>query len=178
MARELVIYTDESISVGSKFSDFYGGLLVESTDLEPVITRLEAKRASLGLRSEVKWARIDRENADRYIELMDDLFALVQEGRIKIRIMFTQNTRPGRAKAPARTSETFFKLYYQFIKHAFGLRYAGRDSADTRIRLMLDQLPDTSEQAHQSRGFVSALSHSREFRGARIFVDPAQIAEV
>ena len=42
--REFVIYTDESDKDGKFFSNFYGGVLVRSTDLNDVINALEATR--------------------------------------------------------------------------------------------------------------------------------------
>src|SRR5690606_39658204 len=66
MSRELVIYSDESISKGSRFSDFYGGLLVESTHLQRVIDDLESCREHLrseerrvGKECRSRWSRED-----------------------------------------------------------------------------------------------------------------------
>ena len=39
----------------------------------------------------------------------------------------------------------YFKLYYQFIKHAFGLRHLPVRDDGTRLRLFFDQFPHTRE---------------------------------
>ena len=44
MARELLIYCDESDQSGRKYSNFYGGLLVESMHLVEVERRITAVR--------------------------------------------------------------------------------------------------------------------------------------
>ena len=41
---EYIIYSDESISDGKYFSDFYGGALVRSHDLKPIVNALNAKK--------------------------------------------------------------------------------------------------------------------------------------
>ena len=40
---EYIIYSDESISRGEYFSDFFGGVLVRSRDIYEVTTAIEAK---------------------------------------------------------------------------------------------------------------------------------------
>lgn len=177
MARELVIYCDESVSTGEYFSNFYGGLLVESHDLEPIKRELAGLKATLGITGEIKWERVNTSVADRYIEFMSTLFALVGAGRIKIRVMFTQN-RHVAALTPEQRDTSYTRLYYLFIKHAFGLPFAGTTGEKTRLRLMLDQLPANREQVAQYRGYLSALTHQPDFRRARLEVPPDQIAEI
>ena len=124
MSRELVIYCDESVKHGTYFSNFYGGLLVPAKHLQPTMTRMNALKESLGLRAEIKWSSITGSVSERYCEMMCALFEELAQGHIKIRIMFTQNR-----DLPVLTTEqratTYHRLYYQFIKHAFGLEYAG-----------------------------------------------------
>ena len=55
---EYIIYTDESDKRGKYYSNFYGGLLVRSPDLQPVIARLEQRKAELNLHREVKWQKV------------------------------------------------------------------------------------------------------------------------
>ena len=91
MSRELIIYCDESDSSGKHFSNFYGGALVESMHLDDVLSRLASKKASLNLHGEVKWQKITEPYAQKYIDLATEVFDLVREGKLKLRIMFTQN---------------------------------------------------------------------------------------
>ncbi len=177
MARELVIYCDESVSNGEFFSNFYGGLLVESQHVEPIRTELTDLKTALGITGEIKWERVNTSVADRYIEFMTSLFALVGTGRIKIRVMFTQN-RHVATLTPEQRETGYTRLYYQFIKHAFGLQCAGTPGEATRLRLMLDQLPANREQVARFRGYLSALTHQPDFRRAQIEVPREQIAEI
>ena len=178
MARELLIYCDESDQSGRKYSNFYGGLLVESMHLVEVERRITAVRELHGLRSELKWQKISEAYADKYIAVMNELFNLAGEGRLKLRVMFTQNSRtPARLTADDR-EHGFFKLYYQFIKWGFGLQHAGIAGEATRLRLHFDQLPDTREKASAFKGFLVALERNREFRAAGLKLGLSDIAEV
>lgn len=176
MSRELIIYCDESDISGRHFSNFYGGALVESVHQHEVIERLEGRKVDLGFGAEVKWQKISEAYADRYISFAEEVFALIREGKLKMRVMFTQNYF-----APAertRRDAAFFVLYYQFVKHAFGLRYAGNDDCDTGIRMHFDILPDTHEKSTEFKQFVFRLNQNQHFERARIRFREDQIAEV
>ena len=178
MSLEYVIYTDESEKDGKYYSNFYGGVLVASTDLQPVIARLEARKAELNLHREVKWQKVTENYLEKYKGLMDAFYDEVAAGLIKIRIMFTQNMIVPTGLTSEQRREGYHRLYYQFIKHAFGLRYAGVPGHEIRIRLNLDQLPDNREQNAQFKAFLLGLSSNPEFRAARIRLRGDQIAEV
>lgn len=178
MARELLLYCDESDIGGRHFANFYGGLLVESRHLHEVESRICARCEALHLRDEIKWQKISTAYAGKYMAVMDELFALCGEGKLKLRIMFTQNYfAPPRLSAEQREMG-FFLLYYQFIKHAFGLGYAGMPDTRTRLRILLDKLPDTEEKCARFKGYLTGLSHSTEFRNAGIELDAEGIVEV
>lgn len=53
MARELILYCDESVDRGRHYSNFYGGALVESRHLIEVESRLQSKKTALNFHSEV-----------------------------------------------------------------------------------------------------------------------------
>lgn len=115
MARELSIYCDESDISGKYFSNFYGGALVESTHLAEVVARLEGKKAELNLGAEVKWQKISEAYAGKYIAFVDEIFDLVTEGKLKMRVMFTQNYFGASRLSAAQRENGFFLLYYQFV---------------------------------------------------------------
>jgi hypothetical protein len=178
MAKELTIYTDESERDGSNFGNFYGGALVRSGDLEAVIAALSAQKAGCGLTSEIKWKHTNASVLQRYIAMMNSFFDLVSDDKIKVRIMFTQNRYIPQNLTKDQRDHEFQILYYQFIKHAFGLIYAN-DSPDLlRVRLYLDKLPDTGEKNSQFKGFLVGLNRNPDFRRARVLIDPGQIAEI
>jgi hypothetical protein len=91
MTRELILYCDESDSSGKHFANFYGGVLVESKHQSEVIARLEACKLRLNLMNELKWQKISENYAQKYMDFVDEVFVLVKEGKLKFRIMFTQN---------------------------------------------------------------------------------------
>lgn len=178
MARELVLYCDESDSSGRHFANFYGGALVESRHLLEVVTRLEASKAALNLHGEVKWQKITENYAQKYVDFVSETFALMREGKLKLRIMFTQNYFSAHRLTSEQRENGFFLLYYQFVKHAFGLRYAGGPGSATNVRIYFDKLPDTAEKCAAFKGYVSGLSKNRGFRSAGVVIRQEQLAEV
>lgn len=121
--RQYIIYCDESSKKGPYFSNFYGGALISSQDREAIEDALNAKKEELNLTSEIKWTKVTANYLDKYQEFTKYFFSFVASGRIKIRIMFTQNMyRPKLDEAQQELG--YFLLYYQLIKHAFGLKYS------------------------------------------------------
>lgn len=178
MSRELVLYCDESDISGRHFANFYGGALVESQHLQEVIARLEATKAALNFHGEVKWQKITENYADKYIAFVNETFAVMAEGKLKLRIMFTQNYFSAHRLTSEQRETGFFRLYYQFVKHAFGLRFAGVVGQTTGVRIYFDKLPDTAEKCAAFKGFVSGLSKNQGFRDAGVVIKQDQIAEV
>lgn len=176
MSRELIIYCDESDISGRHFSNFYGGALVESAYLADVIARLAERKRELNFHGEVKWQKITENYAEKYKAFLDEVFALVSEGKLKLRIMFTQNYFGAKLTREQRDN-TFLLLYYQFVKHAFGLRHAGGE-APACVRIYFDKLPETREKVAAFKGYVMALNSSSAFTKARVKIRADQLAEV
>ena len=108
MPKEYIIYSDESVSKGAEFSNFYGGALVTSDDVDDVRATIKAAKISHNLLGEVKWQKITENYKGKYIALMDVFFDLIAHGKIKIRIMFTQNMRVPVGLTSAHREEEFF----------------------------------------------------------------------
>lgn len=178
MTRELIIYCDESDSSGKHFANFYGGALVESTHLVEVAARLQATKERLNLFGELKWQKITEQYQQKYMDFLAEVFALVREGKLKFRVMFTQNYFSAHRLTTEQRENGFFLLYYQFIKHAFGLKYAGSAAAKTGVRIYFDKLPDTKEKCSAFKGFVGGLNESADFRRAGVAIRLDQVAEV
>lgn len=179
MSRELILYCDESDSTGKHFSNFYGGALVESAHIVEVNERLSACKLQLNLLGEVKWQKITEPYAQKYIALATEIFCLVREGKLKIRIMFTQNYFSATRLTTEQRDNGFFLLHYQFIKHAFGLKFAnGANAAAASVRIYFDKLPDTAEKCTAFKGFVSGLNKNSEWRRAGINIRQNQLAEI
>ncbi|HLO59408.1 MAG TPA: DUF3800 domain-containing protein [Bacteroidales bacterium] len=174
---EYIIYCDESISNGRYFSDFYGGALVRSLDYFDITRRLNEKKFSLNLKNEIKWTKVTENYLEKYEKMMKLFFDFIRKDKIKIRIMFRQN-----ALVPAKLSDDqidkgFQLLYYQFIKHAFGLTYTSNDE-ETFLRLYFDKLPDTKIKNEQFLNYIYALQSLPQFQGANIKIRREDITEV
>lgn len=178
MTRELILYCDESDSSGKHFANFYGGALVESKHQQEVIERLETCKQRLNLFGELKWQKITEQYREKYFEFISEVFALVGEGKLKMRIMFTQNYFSAHRLTTEQRDNGFFLLYYQFIKHAFGLKHAGVERTKTGVRIYFDKLPDTDEKCAAFKGFVCGLNENKNFRRAGIYIRRDQLAEV
>lgn len=175
---EYVIYTDESLADGAYFSNFYGGVLVRSQDLATVRGELEAVKVEQSLFSEAKWSKVTAQYLDRYAALVDSFFDHVVADRVKVRVMFTQNVHRPTGLETHHRENRYFLLYYQFLKHAFGLRHSNPEGSPVKLRLNLDQMPGTREAKALFRGHVTSLEKSPPFRHAGLHLPADQIAEV
>lgn len=171
MSKEYIIYCDESIDKGRFFSHFYGGALLRSQDLREVQKVLIAKKNDLNLHNEVKWSKVTYQYLDKYINLTEAFFDFIEADIVKIRVMFTQNCNIPNNLSTEQTINEYFKLYYQFIKHAFGLQHSNSEQERIRVRLYLDDLPDTREKAASFKNFLLGLNKNPQFQNAGIFLD-------
>ncbi len=178
MSAELVIYTDESTTKNHRFQNFYGGVLIRSRDLNHVESALINKVTALGITSEIKWTSITESWRDRYCELVDTIFDFVEQDKIKIRIMFTQTSVRAVGLTQEHHANQYWILYYQFLKHAFGLGYIDEFPDGVRVRLMLDQMPGTKIQRERFRDFVANLNTQRPIVDSPVRFVRDQISEV
>lgn len=176
--KEYVLYCDESVADGAFYSNFYGGLLVGGSQVEAVSRRLAAVKAAQNLLGEVKWQKVTDNYLGKYIALMDAFFDEVSAGHVKVRIMFRQNARKPTGLTPTQVEQSFFILYYQFIKHAFGFTYMPAHAGPVRLRAYFDQFPDTGEQVARFKGYIMGLNASTAFQKARLTIAPEDLTEV
>ncbi|AFY69313.1 hypothetical protein Pse7367_1015 [Thalassoporum mexicanum PCC 7367] len=176
MAREHIIYCDESISNGKYFSNFYGGVLVRSCDLAIVKNSIENKKKDLNIAGEVKWSKTSSGSyLDKYIELMDTFFDLVEKNLVKVRIMFTHNIHIPTKLTVEQQQEEYFLLYYQFLKHAFGIQHSNPTQNMVKIRIYLDVLPVKKSDFIE---YLHNINNSLELYKYNIEIDKNQIDEV
>lgn len=178
MPRELIIYCDESTKRGEYFSNFYGGALVRSRDIDFVRARLTQTKTDLGFLGEVKFTKITEKYSDKYIELSNDFLDLVAQDKIKMRVMFTQNRHIPIGLTKEQLENSYSMLYYQFIKHAFGLPYCNKDNIQVDLRIFLDQIPENKEKAERLRHFICALSNNPQFRRAQLRISRENVTDV
>ena len=165
MALEYIIYCDKSESRGRHFSNFYGGALVASDNIEEVRATLAAQKKALNFFGEVKWSKITVNYHRKYIDLMNCFFDLVAAGKIKIRIMFTQNIfRARRPLTREQIENQYAILYYCFIRHAFGLTYSPQQKGGVKVRIYPDEMPLSPFQFATFRSYVVRLTGRSEFQ--------------
>lgn len=175
---EYIIYCDESVKQGKYFQNFYGGALVSSKDLMLVNASLCEKKKELNILGEVKWNKVSTNYLEKYMQLMDVFFAFVKDNIVKVRIMFTHNYTPPKNLTREQIENGYFLLYYQFIKHAFGLQYCNSTGQPVRLRIYFDKLPDTREKNERFKDYIYGLQHLKPFQKAHIVIDRQDITEV
>lgn len=159
MKKQYLIYADESHKKGKYFSNFYGGALVNYTELEKINKDLTLKKEELGLFQEVKWTKVTEQYLEKYIELINYFFEFVKFNQIKIRIMFRQNAQVPQNLTRKQEKKEYFLLYYQFIKHAFGIDFCNPDRKNqVTLKLYFDKLPDTKKKNKEFKGYIYALN--------------------
>lgn len=90
--KEYIIFSDESVKKGGYFSNFYGGVMVGSSQYNRITQSLNALKDALGFHGEVKWSKVTDQYLDRYLALMDAYFDEIAEGHLRVRVMFTKNS--------------------------------------------------------------------------------------
>lgn len=174
----LVIYCDESVESGKHYSNFYGGALVCERNIQDINVRLNRIKADLNLNGEVKWTKVTDNYLDKYMDFLDAYMREVTNGNIKIRIMFTHNVHRPRGLNSRHIEDKYFLLYYQFIKHAFGLRHTELGEGSSLVRLMLDEVPETHEKLVKFRDWIASLSLEPKMRTNGLRFEQQHIASV
>ena len=176
--KEYIAFCDESESKGRYYSNFYGGLLVGSSQYERITKRFEDLKLSLHFNGEVKWSKVTEAYLEKYQALMAALFEELAAGHLKIRIMFRQNAHVATGLNEEQIDGAYFRLYYQFIKHAFGFQHRDASEGEVFLRLYFDAFPATRESVQQFKGFIHALGQSPEFQKGGVFLRAEDITEV
>lgn len=136
----IFIWLDESDRHGEFYSNFYGGILVSSRHHREVMERMRSIVAEVGINDEIKWQKVNEYHYEKYLRVVDELFDLAQEDKLKIRIFFRHNQFTASRLTPEEKKADYQMLYYQFIKFAFGLPYADENELDS-MTLFLDEIP-------------------------------------
>lgn len=172
-----ILYCDESADKGTKFSDFFGGCIIDSKDLFELTQALNHKKTELNIGAEIKWTKVTGNYLDKYIEIIDLFFDFIKEGKIKVRIMFRKNGDISN-RAENTVDDKYFKLYYQFIKHSFGLKTIPKDCTPTNVIIFLDTLPDKKGMREDFKEYIHKMPFSFDFRDSDIQIRNRDIIEV
>ena len=173
---EYIIYCDESSQTGAKFGDFFGGCIVSSKDLNAIIQALNQCKQDNNLLGEIKWNKLTENYLQKYINVIDLFFDYIAQGKIKMRVMFRKVT--DMPSVPYTTDDKYFKLYYQFLKHSFGLMSIPQELGTVYARIYLDQLPDTTQKSRLFKHALLSMPDTRDFSNANLHIRPSDIAEV
>lgn len=176
--REYWIFADESEQSGRLFSNFFGGCIVPGRIHADVENRLRIRKAEIGFLKELKWQRVTKMWLEGYKEMVTTFFDELRQGNVRVRLMFRDNRSTPVNLTTEQRDNSYFRLYYQFIKHAFGLAHMPVSSEQTRFRLFFDQFPDTREQAAHFKAYIAALPLNKELKHKNIAIDPSHISEV
>jgi hypothetical protein len=136
----IYIWLDESDRHGEFYSNFYGGILIPSRHHREVLERMRSIVEATGIKDEVKWQKVNDFHYEKYLHLVDELFDMAKEDKLKIRIFFRHNQYAPSRLTPEERKADYPMLYYQFIKYAFGLPYAEAGELES-LTLFLDEVP-------------------------------------
>ena len=175
--KEYILFCDESVGSGRYYSDFYGGVMVGTSQYELVTRRLLERKQELNLHGEVKWSKVTQPYLEKYERLMQSFFAEVAAGHLRVRVMFRQNAHLPVALSPEQIDGRYFLLYYQFIKHAFGLMHRPGALPPAGLRLYFDQFPETGEAVSQFKGYILGLKDNARIRAAGLSLRMEDITE-
>lgn len=177
--KHYILYADESDKRGQYYSNFFGGVLVSASDRQAIDADLRQKKLELGLLREVKWQYVDQSYCERYIEFIQFYFGYIASGRIKARIMFTQNMRVPQNLEQRHRDDQYFLLYYQFIKHAFGLRFSDwSPNQRVVVTIMPDKIPDSQERVDRFKDYLCRIPNSSLYRNVNLVIPRSDIADV
>lgn len=158
MHKRYIIFCDESDDKGRYYSNFYGGVLIEASKQQALEKELQKVKDDLNIFSgEMKWERVTEPYAEKYICWANAVFDIIERGDMKVRIMFTQN-RYIPILDEYQIGHDYFMLYYQFIKHAFGLQFAVPEGGSASAAVLLDDVPANAQKFHQFKAYMSSLS--------------------
>ena len=153
-------------------------MIVGSSHYERVTRRLNVAKQELNLFGEIKWEKVTERYLPKYQAMVRHFFEEIAAGALKVRIMFRHNARQPQGLTEEQKELQYYLLYYQFIKHAFGLPYKGHQETGVRLRLYFDTFPDTGEKVARFKGFLLGLRENPGFRMARIRIAAEDITEV
>jgi hypothetical protein len=176
MINNWTIYCDESIENGKFYSDFFGGVLVGTKNVERISRELNDSKHQLNLFKEIKWTKTSDPYLSKYIAMMDIFFDYILRGDIKMRVMFRRTE--DKIKVSRRADKNrYFKLYYQFIKHAFGLKYMP-ESDKTVLKIFLDELPESKQKSNIFKNYLVGLQNLTDFEHLNLSIDRRDVVDI
>lgn len=175
---EYILYCDESSAHGERYTDFFGGCIVEAGRQQAISEILNQKKADLGINAEIKWTKVSERYVEKYCELLHLFFHFVRSGDIRVRIMFRKKENQYTPAQQSSHDERYFKLYYQFLKHAFGFKTSRLITGDYHVHFFMDELPDHTAKADEFKRYLSNLPQVNDMTGTGLHIRMRDIGEV
>ena len=177
--RHYILFSDESDRKGKYFSNFFGGVLIKAEDREDIEARLVAKKVELNLNREIKWEKVTKNYLEKYKEFISYYFTFIATSRLRVRLMFTQNMHVPTGLSREQIDERYLRLYYQFYKHAFGIKYCNPNSLDrVYFHIFPDQLPENKAKIDAFKTRVSNIPNAHDMRGINVFIPRRHINDI
>ena len=146
--------------------------------MEYVKHTLQKTIDELRIDEEIKWQKVNEYWLERYQRLVDVVFCLMSEGKMKIRIFFRHNQFVPIGLSMDQKREEYQRLYYQFIKHAFGWEYANNGEKDENVSILLDDMPLSGQKNKDFKDILFGLNNDKSFKTAHLHLKDEDIAEV
>ncbi len=130
MPKTYEIYADEAWTHGAvprnRYWCFLGGIFGPESQISKLETDLKEIKKAAGHKLEIKWANVSTFSTPFYTALLDKFFEHISASDIKYRQLFLDRKYiriqpPGEARLT--DLDVQYKVYYQFLKHHFGLEY-------------------------------------------------------
>jgi hypothetical protein len=174
-----IVYCDESDSKGKYYSNFYGGALIKASDQQVIERALSEVKADQNINGEIKWTKTAEAYEEKYKVFIDRFFDFIFADQVKMRIMFTQNINHRQNYPSDELNNEYFLLYYQFLKHAFGLRYSNPELDHTiGISVFMDDVPHKDAAFDNFKDYLSSLSVFPIFNRNKIVIEKQNISGV
>ncbi len=166
MARIYELCADEAWTHGgtplNRYWCFFGGIFGLESDLSKLELALARIVQTHGHKIEIKWANVSRQSQSLYIELLNEFFSQLTSKDIKYRQRFLDRMHvyvPARNETKQSALDTQYRVYYQFLKHHFGLQYLPR--AQNQFDTVFIRLDEHSSQEHKLvlKTFAEKLPH-------------------
>lgn len=174
----IYIWLDESDKKGQYFSNFYGGILIDSQYYDSINSDLQRIIKDEGIDEEIKWQKVNAYTFEKYKHIIDYTFELLYTGKAKIRIFFGNNQYKAPTLTERHKENEFTILYYEFIKHAFGLKYCDLPNDQRYVRLYIDDIPARGSQVWQFKKYILGLNRDPGFKNNNIHIRENDIIEV
>ncbi|MBD5172871.1 MAG: DUF3800 domain-containing protein [Bacteroidales bacterium] len=172
----IFIWLDESDRHGEFYSNFYGGILVSSKHYREVMERMRTIVTESGINDEIKWQKVNEYHYEKYLRVVDELFDLAKEGKLKIRIFFRHNQFTASRLTPEEKKADYQMLYYQFIKFAFGLPYANEELDS--MTLFIDEIPLRQSERDEFLSHIRGMANDPVLKSKGLTIADDGIVEV